>query len=179
MRWGRRDGGRGRGAEEMHWEEAEVLDEAGARRGGAGGGSRWGALLGAWGRGSPGGVPGWGWGGRYLKLGGEARCNPRNGEEAGGDAAPFSRSAILWLSPCRRRAGGREGGRQERREREREGNAGSAGGEGHTCRRVGGGEAAGAARGLLPGIPTAAAGQMRSQLEVTPRTPSPAAPIRP
>lgn len=42
---------------------------------------------------------------RYLKLGGEARCNPKNGEDPAGDVVPFSRSAILPLH-----AGGREGG---------------------------------------------------------------------
>lgn len=92
------------------------LREAGARSGSTGLGARGAAVDEEQ---SPGvlrpGQPCRGPGGsdRYLKLGGEARCSPRKGEEAGGDAAPFSRSAIPWLSPCRRREGGRAAGKEQ------------------------------------------------------------------
>lgn len=165
LRWGfsggwggGQQGWLGRGAEGMRGQGAEALEEAGARRGGAGGGcSRRGALPRARDRGSPERVPR-GYGGRYLKLGGEARCSPRKGEEAGGDAAPFSRSAILWLSPCRRRAGGREGGRE----------GGMKGGGCWRCRR--GGTYLPPGRGARPGgsiprLPAAAAGQARHRWE--------------
>lgn len=72
--------------------------------------------------------------------------------------------------------GGREGGRQERRDGGRGMLAVPAGRDIPAAEGVGG-EARGAARGLLPPVPTAAAGQMRSQLKATPRTPSPATPI--
>lgn len=164
----------GRGVEGMRGEGAEALEEAGDRRGDAGGGcSRWGALPRAGGRGSPERVPR-GDGGRYLKLGGEARCSPRKGEEAGGDAAPFSRSAILWLSPCRRRAGGREGGRE----------GGMKGGGCWRCRRGGtylppGRGERGAARRLHPAAPGGSCRTGTAQMEASPRTPTPPAPPGP
>ena len=55
----------------------------------------------------------------YLKLGGDAMCSPRNGEAAGGDAAPpprpLSRSAIPGCSPGH--PGGERRGRRRRRRR--------------------------------------------------------------
>jgi hypothetical protein len=60
----------------------------------------------------------------HLKLGGDAMCSPRNGEAAGGDAAPpprppLSRSAIPGHSPGHpggaRRGGGEGGGGAARR----------------------------------------------------------------
>lgn len=79
--------------------------------------------------------------------------------------------------------GGRAGGREAGKEGWREGDAGGAGGEGHTCRRGrrgrttsvrgGGGECAAGTqpRGSFPRPPAAAAGQMRWQLEATPHNP--------
>lgn len=109
--WGA-EGTGGVGAETTGRGEAEAVDEVGARQGG--GLQQMGSAARGSGQGQPRGGPGVG-GGWYLKFGGDARCSPRKGEEAGGDAAPFSRSAIPWLSPCRRRAGEREGGREEGR----------------------------------------------------------------
>lgn len=124
----------------MLGEDAEGLDEEGAaaavRGWGWGGCGGWGAVPGAWGGrikggglrpGQPRGGPGGGV--RYLKLGGEARCSPRKGEEAGGDAAPFSRSAIPRLSPCRRREGGRAAGKEAGREAGGRQEGGDAGGD--------------------------------------------------
>lgn len=144
---------------------------AGGGGGRAGGGcSRGGALPRAGGKGCPERVPR-GDGGRYLKLGGEARCSPRKGEEAGGDAAPFSRSAILWLSPCRRRAGGREGGRE----------GGMKGGGCWRCRRGGTYLPPGRGkRGRGPEAPSCGSGGScgtgTAQMEASPRTPTPSAP---
>lgn len=57
----------------------------------------------------------------HLKLGGDAMCSPRNGEAAGGDAAPpprpLSRSAIPGRSPGH--PGGERRGRRQRRRRRR------------------------------------------------------------
>lgn len=70
---------------------------------------------------APGQAEGRGARGRYahLKLGGDAMCSPRNGEAAGGDAAPpprpLSRSAIPGRSPGH--PGGARRGRQRRRRR--------------------------------------------------------------
>lgn len=82
----------------------------------------------------------------HLKLGGDAMCSPRNGEEAGGDAAPpprppLSRSAILPHSPghpggARRGGGGKGGG----------GGGGEGGGDAAGDRRCRRGAPAGRAR---------------------------------
>ena len=96
----------------------------------------------------------------HLKLGGDAMCSPRNGEAAGGDAAPpprppLSRSAILPHSPGHPGGARRGGG----------GGGGGGGGEG------GGGAARGRRRGYLAGEGAAGApAQGRAQFQTAQRS---------